>query len=537
MNPRLPSVDGQASRFLFSFPGFLSPVVIRGSFRTIGDRLSTIDRRLLTLLLVLMAGSLPAIASYRLTPDVARAQELVFQLRFKEAAPLLLKAEKEDPANLLVSSVRCKQYFLTAFLDEQESSADFFERAAGSLHDRIDSDSKKGEDRFAPFVKGELLIFQVLLHTRDRKFISAAWELNSCHSLITRSSKRYPDFLPNELVHGAVTAVLGAIPPEYEWLLRMVGLDGNVETGKRQILRFIRQCPQTAYSCFMDEAVYTLTSLQYTLTPDQPLDPLLLERLEKQSQGSDLLKYAFTGLLQKTRENDRALAVLGDAAAHPGAQEIPFIHLRRGQLLSCKLDPSSETELLRFLHDFKGNSFVKAAWQRVAWMRYLHGDLAGYHAAMYSCKNSGVVLFDDDKDAQHEAESGLPPNRFLLKARLYFDGGYYPEALKSITGIPSDSFPSVRDKLELTYRYARILEGLDKREQAVGYYEKTLRNGEASTYYFAANSALLLGQYYEDKKDFARARLYYERCLLMRDHEYQNGIDQKAKAGLERVGR
>ncbi|MFM2134866.1 MAG: hypothetical protein RL021_266 [Bacteroidota bacterium] len=492
--------------------------------------------RLFLSFLLFISAAQTASASYRLTPDVAKAQELVFQLRFKEAAPLLLKAEKDDPANLLVASVRCKQYFLTAFLDEQEASAEFFENAAESLHDRIDADMKKGEDRFAAFVKGELLVFQVLLHTRDRKFIAAAWELNSCHSLITRNTKRYPDFLPNELVHGAVTAVLGAIPPEYEWLLRMVGLDGNVESGKGRILKFIKSCPSSPYFCLMDEAVYTLTSLQYTLTPDQPMDPFLLERLEKQSPGSDLLKYAFTGLLQKTRENDRALSVLGDEAAHPGTLEIPFIHLRRGQLLSCKLDPAAEPELLRFLRDFKGNSFVKAGWQRVAWLRYLRGDLAGYHAAMVACKSSGVVLFDDDKDAQQEAESGMPPNRYLLKARLYFDGGYYAEAMKSITGIPSDSFPSVRDKLELTYRYARILEGMDRKEQAVNYYEKTIKNGENSRYYFAANSALLLGQYYEDKKDFAKARLYYERCLLMRDHEYQNGIDQKAKAGMARVG-
>lgn len=212
----------------------------------------------------------------------------------------------------------------------------------------------------------------------------------------------------------------------------MVGLDGNVESGKGRILKFIKQCPETPYACLLDEAVYTLTSLQYTLTPDQPMDPFLLERLEKQSPGSDLLKYAFTGLLQKTRENDRALAVLGDESAHPGIHEIPFIHLRRGQLLSCKLDPSAEQELLRFLRDFKGNSFVKAGWQRVAWLRYLRGDLAGYRVAMASCRNAGVVLFDDDKDAQHEAEIGVPPNRFLLKARLYFDGGYYAEAMKSI---------------------------------------------------------------------------------------------------------
>jgi hypothetical protein len=68
------------------------------------------------------------------------------------------------------------------------------------------------------------------------------------------------------------------------------------------------------------------------------------------------------------------------------------------------------------------------------------------------------------------------------------------------------------------------------------YYEKTLKNGENSSYYFSANSALLLGEIFERRNDPVKAREYYHRCLSMRDHDYQNGIDQKAKAGLKRVG-
>jgi len=40
---------------------------------------------------------------------------------------------------------------------------------------------------------------------------------------------------------------------------------------------------------------------------------------------------------------------------------------------------------------------------------------------------------------------------------------------------------------------------------------------------------------YEERKDYTKAKEYYEKCLSMRHHDYQNSIDQKAQAGLDRV--
>ncbi|MFM2207939.1 MAG: hypothetical protein RL213_1914 [Bacteroidota bacterium] len=492
--------------------------------------------RLLLPFLLCLSAVTSASASYRLTSDVSKAQELVFKLRFAEAAPFLAKAAQEDPSNLLVASVRCKQYFLTAFLSEEESALKAFLDEAEALDDRIESSKPAADERYAAFVQGELSVFRVLLHTRNRDFIAAAWDLNSCHSLITRNKKKFPGFLPNEMVHGAVTAALGAIPSEYEWLLRMVGLDGDIESGKNEITHFLRNASGTPYACFMDEAAYTLASLHYSLTPELPADSFLLEQLELRSPENDLLKYAYTGLLQKNRQNDHALEIIGtSSAAEEGVYPMAFMHLRRGHLLLCRMDTACEKELRLFVGGFKGTSFIKSAWQKIAWNRLLQGDMIGYRSAMNVCKKYGAALFDEDKDAQREAEDGIPPNRYLLRSRLLFDGGYTSEALKAITGIPSDSFPSVRDKLELTYRYARILHVTGRTEQAMVYYEKTLKNGENSSYYFSANSALMMGEICERRNDLVKAREYYHRCLSMRDHDYQNGIDQKAKAGLKRV--
>ena len=122
-----------------------------------------------------------------------------------------------------------------------------------------------------------------------------------------------------------------------------------------------------------------------------------------------------------------------------------------------------------------------------------------------------------------------------MRARLFFDGGYYSKALKEIVGRKISDFKHFHDQLEITYRLGRIMQMEGQTDKAVEYYRSTLKNGASSSYHFAANSSLMLGNIAEKKKDFIGASEYYKKCLSLSYDRYKNSIDQKAKAGLERI--
>ena len=44
-------------------------------------------------------------------------------------------------------------------------------------------------------------------------------------------------------------------------------------------------------------------------------------------------------------------------------------------------------------------------------------------------------------------------------------------------------------------------------------------------------------RFFEEKRDYTKAADYYHQALEMKDHEYQNDIDNDAKAGLKRIGK
>jgi len=41
---------------------------------------------------------------------------------------------------------------------------------------------------------------------------------------------------------------------------------------------------------------------------------------------------------------------------------------------------------------------------------------------------------------------------------------------------------------------------------------------------------------YERKKDYVRAKAFYNTAINMKNHDYENSIENKAKEGLKRIG-
>ena len=73
------------------------------------------------------------------------------------------------------------------------------------------------------------------------------------------------------------------------------------------------------------------------------------------------------------------------------------------------------------------------------------------------------------------------------------------------------------------------------KQQIIDSYLKAFEKGASMSTYFAPMSALQIGLIYEKNKDFKSAVIYFEKCLSISDFDYQRGIHQKAKAGIERV--
>ncbi|MNS39830.1 hypothetical protein D3C72_721270 [compost metagenome] len=115
------------------------------------------------------------------------------------------------------------------------------------------------------------------------------------------------------------------------------------------------------------------------------------------------------------------------------------------------------------------------------------------------------------------------------------DGGNYLSASQVIKNYNKADFSSITDQLEFTYRNAQIYHALGQQQLAIAYFQETIQMGSERSEHYAARAALELGNIYEDMGQNALAIKRYNECIDMKNHDYENSLEQKAKAALNRL--
>jgi len=245
--------------------------------------------------------------------------------------------------------------------------------------------------------------------------------------------------------------------------------------------------------------------------------------------------YALARIYMSSGMNDKAIDLLVNRPK--GSEFYPFHYLDYLTALAKlhRLDKDADDYFHQFLSSFKGSNYIKDSYQKLAWHHFVQGSDKKYNEYMAMIIDNGNNVVDADKQAQRSAEKGEVQNYHLLRSRLLFDGGYYMEALTELTSSTKNYLDDSKDSLEYTYRIGRIYHGWGKSDVSITYYEKTIQLGATSEYYYAANSALKLGNIYEEKKQYKKALYFYEKAQSMENRQYRNSINQKAKAGINRI--
>ncbi|MCG8374930.1 MAG: hypothetical protein MI702_00430, partial [Chlorobiales bacterium] len=198
------------------------------------------------------------------------------------------------------------------------------------------------------------------------------------------------------------------------------------------------------------------------------------------------------------------------------------------------LDYSATTYFEKYLRDFKGGSYVKSAYQKMAWLELIHGNLSEYKRLIAFCKTEGNDNLGSDDHAEKEGKKGKIPDVSLLKARLLYDGGYYNRSLAVLSEINRENFDR-SERTEFYYRIGRNYQGLKSYNEALNYFKRAIASGNDLKAYFAGNAALQAGLIYENLNEPDSAAYYYNTCLDLDFKTYKKSLDVKAKAALDRV--
>lgn len=493
-------------------------------------------RQLVIVFLILQAPLLKSQYVYDFNSNCTEAYSAIISLKFHEGKKLIEIEKTANPNNNIPYLLDNYIYFLTVFIGEEESVFKELKDKKDEILDRL-----KDGDKTSPYHKysmAQVYLQWAVARTKFKEYVSATFEINKAYRLLEKNNNEFPDFVQNNINLGLLHTMIGTIPDNYNWAKKMVGIDGTIEQGINEILLVLDMAlSNQEYSHYKAECLFYMSFIQINLMTSNKGTFEYLNIIESDTENlkNPLAIYSLSRIYMSNGMNDRAIELLTNRPKGKQFYDFYYLDYLAGLSKLHRLDNDADDYFLKYVKHFKGTNYIKDAYQKIAWHYFVHGYNRKYEDYMEKVLEYGSTVVDADKMAERSATEKEIPNFQLLRARLLFDGGYYMQALTEITSGTNNYLTNRRDSLEYHYRIGRIYHEWGKQEASITFYEKTIQQGADSEYYFAANSALKLGNIYEDQGDFNKAEYFYQRAQSMENKEYKNSINQKAKAGINRI--
>lgn len=490
--------------------------------------------RFIAAILFLFPAGLESAAQYDFNKRCQEAYNNIIGLRFADGRALIDEEKIANPDNKVTILLENYIDFLAIIISEEE---DLFESRKGFREKRMEMlEPEDGQTPYYFFSLAQINLQWAFIRIKFGEYFRAAFEIQTSYHYLEKCTELNPDFMPGKLGMGMMHVLVGSIPDKYKWIAGLFSMEGSIEHGVKEIKAYIEYAHQDEKELFLPEALFFLGFVNINLLPDKHTAIPFEMDYKRYSKQSPLVSYAYGRLLMDRGRNDDAIAVFENSIRGEGYFDFYYLDYLTGLCYLHKLDKNSVKYFYSYVTNFGGKNYIKETYQKIAWSCLIEKDTNGFYTNMQKVIRYGFAETDGDKLALKEAESEMLPNTGLLQARLLFDGGYY-EAAGHILESAAPELANDIDSTEWFYRYGRVYDDSGNPDKAEEYYLKAIDLGEDLRKYYAANAALKLGNIYELRGDNEKAAIMYQKCRKMDFDEYETSIRQKAKAGLNRIGK
>lgn len=476
---------------------------------------------------------LPAAAqkTFDFNPACRQAYKEIIQLKLS-AGQRLLDAEKAThPDNLIPYFLENYIDFMTVFFNEDLVE---YKQRMVKVAERLElMEQGPSNSPFFLFTKMVIHFQGSAMRVKFGDRWDAGWEFRRAFLQAKENLKDHPAFAPTQLYYGSMQMVVATIPDGYKWLSNLLGMKGNMKAGMDRVTQFLNGKDEWS-QLFHEEAIFYYCYLRFYMNNDKKGVADFIAQQQLDVVNNHLFTYLAANLSLNNQQAEKAMEVLKNRNRSADYLVSPVWDMEMGFAKLHHLEPDAHVYFENFIRNFKGKFYVKEVLLKLSWHYYLQNDQAKADWYRAEILKRGNTDTDADKLAQKEGKSGRWPNRLLLQARLLSDGGYHREALRLLHGKTATDFTLPEDKLEFAYRVGRIYDDLGADSAAINYYKEAIALGEKRKEYFAARAALHIGFICEERQDKAGAIAWFEKCIGMKDHDFKNSLDQRAKAGISR---
>ncbi|GAB3891125.1 hypothetical protein GCM10028803_02620 [Larkinella knui] len=471
-------------------------------------------------------------ADFDFTPTLQRAYTDILKLKVQDGRRAL--ASEAVGTNGIVLYVDNLADMVTLLVsDDRKLYSQWSDREDQRLDQLRELDEHSPWQRFA---QAEVRLHWAFVKLKFGQEVSACWDIIRAYKLLEENRKKFPGFLPTYKSLGLLHVMIGAVPENYTWATRMLGLRGNIRQGLQEIRTVTQKDAVFQTEARLIDLLIRAYVLKFTAA-----DAASIEKMVQENPDNLLLHFFATSVLMKDARSEDALRFLNTRPTGSDYLAFPLLEYLKADIGLEKANYQQAAGSYRaFLSQYKGVNFLKDTYYKLFLCYWLNEDDAKALPYLRQVTQVGSAVVESDKAAQKFADlyfkKGVSPKqKILMKARLATDGGFYDTALATLRPYTESSFLLAPEKAEFNYRKARIYQRQGEMDEAMPYFEKAISLSEADQLSYGATSALQLGYIYQQKRNLTRARLYFQKALSYKKHEYKNSIDNKARAALNEL--
>jgi len=465
--------------------------------------------------------------SWRFDPLLSSAYTKIFDLETSEAIQLL--GSVQDPKNRFYKIyLQSLAETVDLLITEDESRFPVIEKA---FKERLVDLEDAPPTAESLFLQAELNLQRGFCYLNLGENLSAIWAIRQAYNLAQECQQKFPGYVPILKTNGLLQVMLGAVPDKYRWFFTLLGMEGSVENGQKQ-LNSLRQ----ANISLSKEAGILFYTIKGLISQEFTESNTGIASLLREDPSNRLLHFLGVTLLMKESRSEEAYQLIKNLDQKPGGLPLVYMEYLRGEIQLQKGSYSQAIQSFqRFLSNYKGSSFKKDASLKISLSYHLMNKNTVALQWWNKAKETGKAIAEPDVNAADMLNEQPFPDELLLKIRFLTDGGYLFEARQLLESTNLSHFKTKKNQTEYIYRKARLEHKSKNTELASRLYDEVITRNKNEVWYFGASSALQMGYLARERKDYSTAKKYFNLTLSFRDHPYKNSIDGKARAALEEL--
>ena len=158
-----------------------------------------------------------------------QAYKEITSLRLANGENLIAQARQQNPDNLIPDLLDSYIDFFILFFNEDPGELTIRKPHFDNYLDRLDDGPDSSP--FYNYCRCVVLIQKACVEIKFGERWSAGWDFRKAFSLIKDNRKKFPSFVPNNMIYGPMQVVAGTIPNGYKWLAGLFGIKGSIANG------------------------------------------------------------------------------------------------------------------------------------------------------------------------------------------------------------------------------------------------------------------------------------------------------------------